>query len=57
MTNVACFAAVIMRIRDQKTTALIFVSGKMVITDAKSKDNSQLASRIVEKLGFEANFS
>jgi hypothetical protein len=30
------FAAVIMRIRDPKTTALIFASGKMVVTGAKS---------------------
>ena len=32
------FAAVIMRIREPKTTALIFASGKMVITGAKSED-------------------
>jgi len=31
------FAAVIMRIRDPKTTALIFASGKMVVTGAKSE--------------------
>ncbi|KAF9009443.1 hypothetical protein BDQ17DRAFT_1348106 [Cyathus striatus] len=41
-----------MRIRDPKTTALIFASGKMV-------DDSRLASRkyarIVQKLGFDAN--
>jgi transcription initiation factor TFIID TATA-box-binding protein len=29
------FTAVIMRIRDPKTTALIFGSGKMVVTGAK----------------------
>jgi transcription initiation factor TFIID TATA-box-binding protein len=55
------FAAVIMRIRDPKTTALIFASGKMVVTGAKSEDDSRLASRkyarIVQKLGFEAKFS
>ena len=39
------FAAVIMRIRDPKTTALIFASGKMVVTGAKSEDDSRLASR------------
>ena len=39
------FAAVIMRIRDPKTTALIFASGKMVVTGAKSEDDSKLASR------------
>ena len=32
------FAAVIMRIRDPKTTALIFTSGKMVCTGAKSEE-------------------
>lgn len=55
------FAAVIMRIRDPKTTALIFASGKMVVTGAKSEDDSKLASRkyarIVQKLGFDAKFS
>ncbi|KAH8991534.1 TBP-domain-containing protein [Lactarius akahatsu] len=38
------FAAVIMRIRDPKTTALIFASGKMVVTGC-------------QKLGFDAKFS
>ena len=32
------FAAVILRIRDPKTTALVFHSGKMVVTGAKSED-------------------
>jgi len=54
------FAAVIMRIREPKTTALIFASGKMVVTGAKSEDDSRLASRkyarIVQKLGFDAKF-
>lgn len=39
------FAAVIMRIREPKTTALVFASGKMVVTGAKSEDDSRLASR------------
>ncbi|CAH7690830.1 transcription factor TFIID-domain-containing protein [Phakopsora pachyrhizi] len=55
------FAAVIMRIREPKTTALIFASGKMVVTGAKSEDDSRLAARkyarIVQKLGFEAKFT
>ncbi|KAL1905963.1 TATA-binding protein (TBP) [Sporothrix stenoceras] len=55
------FAAVIMRIRDPKTTALIFASGKMVVTGAKSEDDSKLASRkyarIIQKLGFDAKFT
>lgn len=47
--------------REPKTTALIFASGKMVVTGAKSEDDSRLASRkyarIIQKLGFEAKFS
>jgi transcription initiation factor TFIID TATA-box-binding protein len=50
-----------MRIRDPKTTALIFASGKMVVTGAKSEDDSKLASRkyarIIQKLGFSAKFT
>ncbi|KAF8065437.1 hypothetical protein HT031_003038 [Scenedesmus sp. PABB004] len=51
------FAAVIMRIREPKTTALIFASGKMVCTGAKSEAESRLAAkkycRIVQRTGFE----
>ncbi|SGY62046.1 BQ5605_C007g04645 [Microbotryum silenes-dioicae] len=54
------FAAVIMRIREPKTTALVFASGKVVVTGAKSEDDSRLAARkyarIIQKLGFEAKF-
>ncbi|XP_042514070.1 TATA-box-binding protein 2 [Macadamia integrifolia] len=54
------FAAVIMRIREPKTTALIFSSGKMVCTGAKSEQQSKLAARkyarIIQKLGFPAKF-
>lgn len=54
------FAAVIMRIRDPKTTALIFASGKMVCTGAKSEELSRLAARkyakIIQKLDFPATF-
>ncbi|KAG6399488.1 hypothetical protein SASPL_140969 [Salvia splendens] len=54
------FAAVIMRIREPKTTALIFASGKMVCTGAKSEEQSRLAARkyarIIQKLGFPAKF-
>ena len=39
------FAAVIMRIRQPKTTALIFASGKMVCTGAKSEEESKKAIR------------
>lgn len=41
------FAAVIMRIREPKTTALIFSSGKVVCTGAKSEENARLAARKV----------
>ncbi|XP_055990330.1 TATA box-binding protein-like 2 [Sorex fumeus] len=54
------FAAVIMRIREPRTTALIFGSGKMVCTGAKSEEESRLAARkyarVVQKLGFPARF-
>ncbi|XP_023936524.1 TATA-box-binding protein [Bicyclus anynana] len=54
------FAAVIMRIREPRTTALIFSSGKMVCTGAKSEEDSRLAARkyarIIQKLGFSAKF-
>lgn len=45
------FAAVIMRIREPKTTALIFASGKMVCTGAKSEQDSKLAAKKVWGLG------
>lgn len=35
--NPSRFSAVIMRIRDPRTTALIFSNGKIVITGAKSE--------------------
>lgn len=54
------FAAVIMRIRDPRTTALIFSSGKMVCTGAKSEEGAKLAARkyarIIQKLDFPAKF-
>ena len=50
-----------MRIRDPRTTALIFASGKIVVTGAKSEPDSRLASRkyarIIQKLGFAAKFT
>ncbi|GAA6003919.1 hypothetical protein JCM10207_006467 [Rhodosporidiobolus poonsookiae] len=55
------FAAVIMRIREPKTTALVFASGKVVVTGAKSEDDSRLAARkyarIIQKLGFDTKFT
>jgi transcription initiation factor TFIID TATA-box-binding protein len=54
------FAALIMRIRQPRTTALIFSSGKMVCTGAKSEIESKLAARkyarIIQKLGFSSKF-
>ena len=54
------FAAVIMRIREPKTTALIFHSGKMVCTGAKCEDESKTAAKrythIIKKIGFPAKF-
>lgn len=55
------FAAVIMRIREPRTTALIFSSGKMVCTGAKSEEQARLAARkyarIIQRLGFEVILS
>lgn len=55
------FAAVIMRIREPKTTALIFASGKMVCTGARSEEDSRKASRqyakIIHKLGYDVKFA
>ncbi|XP_054801540.1 TATA-box-binding protein-like [Prosopis cineraria] len=54
------FSAAIMRIRKPKTTALIFSSGKVVCTGAKSEADSKLAARkfarIIQRLGFEVKF-
>nr|Q27850.1 RecName: Full=TATA-box-binding protein; AltName: Full=TATA sequence-binding protein; Short=TBP; AltName: Full=TATA-binding factor; AltName: Full=TATA-box factor; AltName: Full=Transcription initiation factor TFIID TBP subunit [Tetrahymena thermophila]AAC14470.1 TATA-binding protein [Tetrahymena thermophila] len=54
------FAAVIMRLRDPKTTALIFASGKMVCTGAKTEEDSNRAARkyakIIQKIGFPVQF-
>lgn len=55
------FAAVIMRIREPRTTALIFSSGKMVCTGAKSEELSRISARkyarIIQKLGFAVKFT
>lgn len=54
------FAAVIMRIREPRTTALIFHSGKMIVTGAKTERDSKHAGRkyvqIIKKVGFPATF-
>lgn len=50
------FGAVIMRLRQPKATALLFASGKIVITGVRSVHNATLATKkfayIVEKVGF-----
>jgi transcription initiation factor TFIID TATA-box-binding protein len=55
------FQAVILRIREPRTTALIFSSGKMIVTGAKSDRDARNAAMkytaIVQKCGFPASFS
>jgi len=55
------FSAVVMRIRNPKTTALIFSSGKVVITGAKSEKLAKTAgrkfARIIQKTGFPATWA
>lgn len=47
--------------REPKTTALVFASGKMVVTGAKSEADAKLAARkyarVIQKLGFDAKFT
>ncbi|GIY99969.1 TATA-box-binding protein [Caerostris extrusa] len=54
------FHAVIMRILDPKTACLIFRSGKIVVTGARSEDAAHLAARkyarLIQKLGFDVKF-
>ena len=54
------FHAVIMRIRDPRTTTLVFASGRMVITGAKSEELARLAARrharAIQKCGFPTKF-
>ncbi|CAM6108413.1 unnamed protein product [Calypogeia fissa] len=55
------FNAVIMRIREPKATALIFPSGRLIVTGAKNEDDSKLAcrkvARILQKLGYRTKFT
>lgn len=54
------FHALIMRIREPRTTTLVFASGKLVITGAKSEDQARLAgrrhARAIQKCGFQTRF-
>jgi len=49
-----------MRIRDPKTTALIFQSGKVVITGARDEDSAKIAAKkfaqIIKKLDYPVKF-
>ncbi|XP_050298904.1 uncharacterized protein LOC126737872 [Anthonomus grandis grandis] len=55
------FHGVIMRIREPRSTALIFRSGKIVCTGARNEHDALLASkkfaRIIQKLGFNIKFA
>lgn len=54
--NPSRFSGIVMRIREPHTTALLFKSGKVVITGARNEADSRLAARkyarIIQKLGF-----
>jgi transcription initiation factor TFIID TATA-box-binding protein len=49
------FSAVILRVREPRTTALVFKSGKMVVTGARSEEDSLAAAHkyvaILQKVG------
>ncbi|XP_019766045.1 TATA-box-binding protein 2 isoform X2 [Dendroctonus ponderosae] len=55
------FHGLIMRIREPKTTALIFRSGKIVCTGARNEFDALIASkkfaRVIQKLGFHIKFA
>lgn len=54
--NPSRFHGVVMRLRDPRTTGLIFRTGKVVTTGARNEQDSLLASkkfaRIIQKLGY-----
>ena len=54
------FNAVVMRIREPKCTALVFASGKMVVTGCKSETDCETAARqfavIIKKVGFDIEY-
>ncbi|XP_022914530.2 uncharacterized protein [Onthophagus taurus] len=59
--NPARFNGVVMRIRDPRTTALIFKTGKIIVTGARNEHDGLLASkkfaRIIQKLNFNVKFT
>jgi transcription initiation factor TFIID TATA-box-binding protein len=54
------FHALIMRIRSPRTTTLVFASGRLVVTGAKSEELARLAARrharAIQKCGFRTKF-
>ncbi|EGD77586.1 hypothetical protein PTSG_08683 [Salpingoeca rosetta] len=50
------FSAVVMRIRSPRTTALVFATGKLICTGAKSTEDAYVGARkfakIIKKIGF-----
>lgn len=54
------FPACIMRIREPKSTAFFFASGKIVVTGTKAQEDARLATRkfirVIQKLGYQATF-
>ena len=54
------FAAVIMRLREPRCTALLFSTGKLVVTGARSADDAHKGARkyaaIVKRIGFAPHF-
>lgn len=59
--NPARFHGVVMRLREPRTTALIFRTGKIVCTGARNEAEALLAgkkfARIIQKLNFKVKFS
>ncbi|KAI4463103.1 tata-box binding protein [Holotrichia oblita] len=59
--NPSRFSGVIMRIREPRTTALIFKTGKIICTGARNEQDALLASkkftRILQKLSFNVKFT
>uniref|UniRef100_A0A1B6KM86 TATA-box-binding protein n=1 Tax=Graphocephala atropunctata TaxID=36148 RepID=A0A1B6KM86_9HEMI len=58
--NPSRFCGVVMRLREPRATALIFSSGKIVVTGTKHEASAHLATRkfarIIQKLGFKVRF-
>eukprot|EP01012_Entosiphon_sulcatum_P056077 TRINITY_DN7909_c0_g1_i1.p1 TRINITY_DN7909_c0_g1~~TRINITY_DN7909_c0_g1_i1.p1 ORF type:complete len:293 (+),score=66.58 TRINITY_DN7909_c0_g1_i1:38-880(+) len=58
--NPQSFSACVMRMREPRATALIFSTGKMILTGCKSEEEAKLAAkkcaRLIQKLGFNVRF-